>query len=89
MINKIPFMKKDADLIEYTFQSIMDYIEIWDDNLQTALANSIYIIYTNTRNENEVNAFYRIYSNMEKIVNSLLKFCMKIVSTEVNDVIKI
>jgi len=82
-------MKKDADLIEYTFQSIMDYIEIWDDNLQTALANSIYIIYTNTRNENEVNAFYRIYSNMEKIVNSLLKFCMKIVSTEVNDVIKI
>jgi len=80
MINKIPFYKNDPDLIEFTFILIMEYIEIWDDCLQYALASSIYIIYSVKTDR------LKTFTNMNIIVNPLIKFCMKIISTEVNSV---
>lgn len=74
----------DKEVIEFIFQSIMEYIEIWDDCLQLALAEAIYSIYNASNIDEKVT--FLLFFNMSGIIHSLLKFCMKIISTEVSHV---
>jgi hypothetical protein len=77
MINKIPYIVTDKELVEYTFAMILEYIEIWDDSLQIGLAYSIVNLFT---------LFEEVGANMANTINPLIKFCMKMISTEVSNV---
>ena len=77
MINKIPYIVTDKELVEYTFAMILEYIEIWDDSLQIGLAYSIVNLFT---------LFEEVGANMASSINPLIKFCMKMISTEVSNV---
>jgi hypothetical protein len=77
MINNLHSLVENKDLLAFTFGMIFDYIEIWDDFLQISLAVSISDIFCK-----EVNGI----KNMKEVTNPLLRFCMKMISTELENV---
>jgi hypothetical protein len=81
MINKIPYLLNDKDLLDFTFSLILEYIEIWDDNLQIGLANAIFNLYTINLNYGR-----ELGNNMADSINLVIKFCMKMISTELSNV---
>ena len=99
MINSIKDMIKTKQLIEHAITLILEYIEIWEDSLQIAFAAAIENTFNpdsildkfevleenNLLYEDEIKMSL-IYSNTVNIANLILKFCMKIISTEVSNV---
>lgn len=84
MINRIPYLVNNKELLDITFSLILEYIEIWDDNLQIGLANAIFNLFTiNLNNEVE------LANNMVDSINLVIKFSMKMISTELSNVIDI
>ena len=73
---------KNPEISEYIFTNIIEYIEIWDENLQVIFAQTLEKIYSNS---NKV----EIFSNLERVHNLIIKFCMKIISTDDNKVIRL
>jgi len=94
----------NKDLTEFIIQSLLEYIEIWDEALQMDFSNSIYKIFFvssiseiynddfhfNSTNENllfvnikelDQKSILTIYYNTQNIINPLLKFLMKIISS--------
>ena len=88
MIYKLPSNIKDKELTEYFFGLILEYIEIWDDPFQISLAISIYNLFK-IDIETEEEELLRVLNSMSNIINPILKFCMKIISIEIQNVIKI
>ena len=84
MINKIPYLVNNKELLDVTFSLILEYIEIWDDNLQIGLANAIFNLFT-------INLNYEVElaNNMVDSINLVIKFSMKMISTELSNVIDI
>ncbi len=78
MISRLPLVVQDKELLVFTFGMIFDYIEIWDDVLQICLAKSIEEIFRKEA---------KGMQNLKEIINLLLRFCMKMISTEVNNVL--
>ncbi len=81
MINKIPYLVNNKELLDFTFSLILEYIEIWDDSLQIGLANAIYNLFTKN-----LNCEVELGNNMADSVNLVIKFCMKMISTELSNV---
>jgi len=84
MINRIPYLVNNKELLDVTFSLILEYIEIWDDNLQIGLANAIFNLFT-------INLNYEVElaNNMVDSINLVIKFSMKMISTELSNVIDI
>jgi hypothetical protein len=85
VINKIPYMLNQKEILHYTIQSILEYIEIWDESFQISFAKALAQIYSkflNTGIEEDEEKLPLIYYSMNDILNQLIKFCMKIISTE-------
>lgn len=84
MINKIPYLVNNKELLDVTFSLILEYIEIWDDNLQIGLANAIFNLFTIN-----LNCEVELANNMVDSINLVIKFSMKMISTELSNVIDI
>jgi len=84
MINRIPYLVNNKELLDVTFSLILEYIEIWDDNLQIGLANAIFNLFTLN-----LNYEVELANNMVDSINLVIKFSMKMISTELSNVIDI
>lgn len=71
----------------------MEYIEIWDESLQIEFANSFYKCFNfekdNYNSEEFQDKLMKVYFMMLDIINPLLKFFMKIISTDDHNVYNI
>ena len=61
-----------SSLIVSTVKYIQEYVEIWDEKLQIDFANAISQVFQDETH----------HDNLKELYNLILKFCMKIISTD-------
>jgi hypothetical protein len=71
----IPNYIKSVRTAEFLFKNLIEYIEIWEENLQIEFAKSLEKLFKTSQAD-------LLLENFKKIFNPLIKFCMKIISTD-------
>jgi hypothetical protein len=70
-------MLEDKTLFLHCINSVFEYLEIWEDSLQLEFAKAI----TNCFSEYHEKSNFVIYENSIQSINIILKYFMKIIST--------
>ena len=75
MIKNLSKYITSKESVEYIITNIIEYIEIWEENLQIDFTDSIFDLFS----KSQVIGTDLIYQSFSKLFNKLIKFFMKMI----------